>query len=320
LLIQERKPVFIRSLHPVSSIPRRSGLLAFSVGDSGLPKSPLIPSRPMGRAAAPVVAEVVISPGGTGTIQVVGGKGGFLLRFQDNDDKPVAKLRNATQPGAGSEHVDVRDDPESFSYDAPRGRGETFFQWFGPDPPGKRSGVLFVLVLPSRSEFPQDPVHPPDSRFKSGLLSIEGTPLNPIPGEKNINIFGRGESNGFVDFSTSIKFCLDSAKTKDGTSRPGEFMLKPWTNDPRKPAVGIANKSANNICCRNSPIFPVTIEEIDRIAAPGCRVTFAGDRNFAELLRATYINSGRASSPKPIEEGPCGGGFGGFAIIFELKR
>jgi len=261
-----------------------------------------------------------MSPGGIGTIQVVGGKGGVLLRFQESDDRPLAKLRNAKQPGAGSEHVDVVADPESFTYEAQRGRGETFFQWFGPDPPGKRSGVLSVLVLPPRSEYPQDPVHPADLRFKSGLLSIEGTPLNPIPGGTNINIFGRGETNGFADFSTSIPFCLDSPKTKDGTSKAGEFMLKPWTNDPRKPVVGIASRTANNICCRNSPIFAVTIDEIDRIAAPGCRVTFAGDRTFAELLRKTYIDSGRASSPKPIDEGPCGGGFGGFAIIFELKR
>jgi peptidoglycan hydrolase-like protein with peptidoglycan-binding domain len=319
LLIQERKPVFIQSINPVSSIRTRRGsglLLAFSIGDSGTPRPPLTPSRPVGRAAAPIVAQVAISPGETGTIQVIGGKGGNLLRWQESDVKPVAKLRNAKQPGAGSEYAEVVADPEIFTYEGTRDIGETFFQWYGPDPPGKRSGVLSVLVLPRRSEYPQDPVPWSDSRFKSGLLSVEGTPLNPLPGGKNINIFGRGESNGFADFSTSIKFCVDSPKTAGGTSKPGEFFLKPWTDDPRKPDVGIGPNSAKNICCRNSPIFPVTTDEIDRIAKPGCRVTFAGDLKFVELLRMTYIASGRA---RLIEEGPCGGGFGGVAIIFELN-
>ncbi len=324
LLLQEQKPVFVQSLSPPAGFPRgfestlATGRISalrqsFAVGDGGAPK----PTAPVGRPPAPVISEVVISPGQSGTIQVVGGNGGTLLRFQESDQKAFAKLKNAKRSTNGLEEIDIGSDLETFTYVGERCADHTFFQWVGPDPPGKRSGILSVLVLPHFSEYEQDPVRAPDSRFKSGLLSVEATPLNPRAGGRNVNLFGRGESNGFADFSTSIKFCEDSPKTKDSTNKPGEFLLKPWTNDPRKPGAGLEPKSVKNICCRNSPVFPVTIDEIDRIAAPGCRITFAGDRGFAELLRKTYVESGRAN--KPLDEGPCGGGFGGFAIIFELK-
>jgi peptidoglycan hydrolase-like protein with peptidoglycan-binding domain len=295
LLLLQTRPALIRPHFPgpTSSSGRSRGLvLAFSIGDSGAPKLPLPANKPASRAPAPVVAQVVIEPNGTGTIQMIGGRGGKLLRFQDpRFPRAVAKLRNARVPDAGAEDVDVVADPEFFTYEGQEICGETFFQWFGPEPTNKRSGVISVLSLVRRSTYTPEPVHPVDTTFKSGLVSTEGTPLNPRPGRK-INIFGRGESNGFEDYSSDIKFCFDSGPN-----------FKRWTDDPRKPDVGLEAKSVANICIRSSPIEQVTIDEIKRIGASGCRVTFASARDFSKFvdkLRAEFVDNGLA---KKVEDG-----------------
>jgi hypothetical protein len=125
----------------------------------------------------------------------------------------------------------------------------------------------------------------PEPNFKTGLVSKEGTPLNPKPGRK-INIFGEGESSGFEDYSTDIDFCSHYFSTGNGPAGVATGH-RPWTADPRKPP-GIADKSVDNICCRSSPIFQVTIDEILRIGASKCRVTYAEarGRQNCDRLRA----------------------------------
>jgi hypothetical protein len=312
MLADEAKPVLIRPLFPAprSALgPRRGGglLLAFGVGDGGASSKPVPSSQPAGRAAAPVVAQVIITPNGTGTIQVVGGRGGSLVRFQvevrgsPTGIFPIAKLRNAKVPGTGAEDVAIVADPEIFNYDGNL-CGETFFQWFGPEPQNKRSGVLSVLVLVRRANTTPEAEFPPSKSLKSGLVSVEGTPLKPLPGRK-INLFGRGESSGFEDYSSDLPFCSD------------QTFHRPWTDDPRKPDIGIPERSVKNICCRGSPIGDVTIAEIKRIGAPGCRVTFSGDLKFANRLRSEFVDRGLAGPP--LDEGPSGSGH--VAIVFELK-
>ena len=322
LLDQDMKPVGIRSIFPLPVPPvvyRRGLMLAFGIEDGGVP-APAPPfNLPATRWAVPawavpVMQPVVVEPQQPGSIEATGGVGGYLARWQpprQATDTPIVALLNGTNRrniGPRWEAVDIDSDPQLFNYVAGELCGETRFQVVNRS---KASDICVVLVLVRRSSYPPMPVYPADSRFKSALLSTEGTPLNPLPGRK-INIFGRGESNGFDDYSTSIRFCNDS--NMDGGKNP---WYKPWTDDPRKPDPGIPDKSVNNICCRNSPIYQVTIDEMKRIAAPGCRVTFAGDRSFVDVLRATFVGTGLAK--KPIDEGPCGGGFGGFAIIFELN-
>src|SRR5882724_3102976 len=290
LLLQQARPAFIRPHFPgpTSSKGRaRSPILAFGVGDSGAPKPPPTVIAPVARAPAPVVAQVIIEPNGIGRIQMVGGRGGKLIRFQDPDEiRAVAKLRNAKVPDSGSEFVEVVADPELFTYEGLGICGQTFFQWFGPEPETKRSGVVSAFVLPRRSTYTPQPLHPRDTKFDSGFVSVEGTPLNPRPGRK-INIFGRGESNGFEDYSSDVKHCLDSGPN-----------FKLWTDDPRKPEIGLPDKSVANICCRSSPILPVTIDEIKRIGAPGCRVTYAApddETKFINLLRDEFVKTGLAT-------------------------
>jgi hypothetical protein len=198
--------------------------------------------------------------------------------------------------------VDIVADPEVFNYLTGDECGKVGFQVVSLSS-WKRSGICEVLVLVSRSSYTPKPTYPVDTTYKRGLVSIQGIPLNPLPGRK-IDIFGRGESNGFEDYSSEIKWCNDS----DGNTRP-------WTNDPRKPNPGIPDKSVNNICIRSSPIYEWTIREIRRIGASGCRVTYATTtegKKFADKLHKEFVTGGDA---RLIEEGP--GAFG-YAIVFEL--
>lgn len=100
----------------------------------------------------------------------------------------------------------------------------------------------------------------------SQLVAPKGTPLNPkkAPGKQMINIFGERETQpGFVNYTTDPAFAMGG----DGVSRP-------WTHDPVRPP-GLDDKSVSDICIRSSPLSRVTLDEIARIAMPGCRVTIA---------------------------------------------
>jgi hypothetical protein len=310
LLMLQGRPAQIRPHFPgpTPSSGRGQPPRLFGVGERGGTKLPTAsPARtaPVGRAPAPVVAQVVIEPRGSGTIKMTAGRGGRLVRFQDPElAAAVVKLREAKESGDGSEEADVTTDPQLFHYDGQGGCGAAHFQWFGPEAVPRRSGVVTVYALPHRSTWPQEPVHPVQPAFKSNLVSTVGTPLNPRPGRK-INIFGRGESNGFEDYSSQIKYCVDTGDS-----------LRPWTDDPRKPEVGISDHSVANICIRSSPVRQPTIDEIKRIGAPGCRVTYATDAKENEgvdFLRAEFIAKGLA---RKIEDG-IGGGYR--VIIFELN-
>jgi hypothetical protein len=314
LLLLQTRVVLIRPHFPgpdFSSSRRRETNLEFSFGasnvESGLPKLPLPTNHPVSRAPAPIVSQVIIEPSGRGTIQVNGGRGGVLVRWQDTSyDLAVTKLLGAKVPQTGSEEVDVVKDSELFTYEGQGICGESLFQWFGPAPTTRRSGVVSVLCLVRRSTYAPETMYPVDTTFPSGLVSTDGTPLNPRPG-RCINLFGRGESNGFEDYSTGPKYCADTGPN-----------FKPWTNDPRKPGVGIVAGSVANICCRSSPIMQVTIDEIRRIGAPGCRVTYATDRGFVasvDKLRAEFVATGLAK--KPIIDGTNIKGYK--VIVFELN-
>jgi hypothetical protein len=151
----------------------------------------------------------------------------------------------------------------------------------------------------------------PDPLFRSGLLSKAGTPLRPKEGRK-INLFGEAETPGFENYSSDLDFCTHSFSMNNGP--PGVSLgHRPWTHDPRV-GPGIANGKIANICCRSSPIHPVTIKEILRIGASKCRVTYAeaGGRRHTDRIKA-----GLAGKATIIEEGQST--FGGHAVIFELN-
>ncbi|QOZ09359.1 hypothetical protein XH96_18830 [Bradyrhizobium sp. CCBAU 51765] len=110
----------------------------------------------------------------------------------------------------------------------------------------------------------------------------KGTPINPLPFGKRINIYGTHETDylGFDDYAPNPNF----AGRGQGDPSPPRFL----TNAPPH-LHGLEAKSVSNIAIRSSPIFanhvhsnPNEVEEILRVAMPGCRVTYAGtDENFS---------------------------------------
>jgi hypothetical protein len=266
--------------------------------------------------------EVIIAQGSIGTIRVLGGAGGNLVRSQKmhfygraKNGFQVAKLRGAKSPNKDFEESDILSDDATATYDA-LNCGETFFQArvSPPQPPQKLSNIMRLLSLVDKSATltlpPGD--YSPEPNFKSGLVSKQGTPLNPKPGRK-INIFGEGESSGFEDYSSDIDFCSHTFSNGNGPAG-ASVGHRPWTADPRQPP-GIPDKSVNNISRRGSPIAQVTINEILRIGASKCRVTYAeaSGRENCDRLRAGLAGA------KVIDEGNWGTGGRGRAIVFELS-
>jgi len=137
---------------------------------------------------------------------------------------------------------------------------------------------------------------PTKAREKSTLISSRdsepnlsgrnaGRPVGPKGTGRKINIFGSGETPGFEDYTTDLGFSTftigNDGRPNDGTTT--NLAFRPWTED-RDPNVGVGKGAASDICIRDSPVFPVTINAIRRMAAPGCRVTFAGtDRSTASI-------------------------------------
>ncbi|WP_020470879.1 hypothetical protein [Zavarzinella formosa] len=321
----ENKPLLLAPVHPFPKIipARQQQGPAFKVTSSNPLKITDLNPIPVPPAGTPgpglPTQEVIIAQGGIGTIRIVGGKGGNVVRSQlihfygqSKNSFQVAKMRGAKTPDKNFEEMDIQGDDITVTFDA-LFCGETFFQArvSPPQPPQKLSGVMRLLSLVDKvtvlSLPPGD--YSPDPRFKTGLVSKEGTPLNPKPGRK-INLFGEGESAGFEDYSSDIDFC--SHTFSNGNAPAGVTIgNRPWTNDPRKPP-GIPDKSVNNISCRGSPIFPVTINEILRIGASGCRVT------YGEAIGRTQCDKLRAglTTARLIDEGVWGKS--GFAVVFEL--
>jgi hypothetical protein len=329
MLEEELKPVLLLPIHPLPRIaisrPKRGSLLAFNItGSSLMSISDLrpVPVRPANVPGPDLPQEeVIIAQGRIGSIRVLGGTSGNLVRSQRmrfygraRNNKQVARLRGAKVPNKDFEEIDILNDDTTITFDA-LNCGETFFQArvSPPQPPQKLSNIMRLLSLVDKSVIlalpPGD--YSPEPNFKSGLVSKEGTPLNPLPGRK-INIFGEGESSGFEDYSSDIDFCSHTFSNGNGPAG-ALFGHRPWTADPRKPP-GIAAKSVNNICCRGSPIAQVTINEILRIGASKCRVTYAEAIGRANCDR---LRTGLASA-KVIDEGNWGTGETGRAIVFEL--
>jgi hypothetical protein len=265
--------------------------------------------------------EVIIARGSPGTIRVIKGPGGRLIRAQSTikyyghgmNKFQVARLNGAKALDRDHEELPILDDDTTATYNALY-CGETFFIVWVSMPQihvEKSSELMRLLSLVDKAETVSPPPgdYSPHPDFKSGLVSKEGTPLNPKPGRK-INIFGEGESAGFEDYSSDIDYCSHS--WSNGNGPPGvPIGHRPWTADPRKPP-GIPDKSVSNICCRGSPLKPWTLEEISRIAASQCRITYAEarGRDGCDALRAAL------KSAKVIDEGTWGQS--GRAIVLEL--
>jgi hypothetical protein len=63
------------------------------------------------------------------------------------------------------------------------------------------------------------------------------------------------------------------------------IVFRPWTEDP---TVGVNNGEASNICIRGIPISETNLKVIRRNAAPGCRLTFAGEDKSFNILKNAF--------------------------------
>jgi hypothetical protein len=103
----------------------------------------------------------------------------------------------------------------------------------------------------------------PGGSTPCSFVSEKGTPVQPKGTGKKINIYGEGETPGFEDYATEARFATG-----------GNNVTRPLTSAQPQPP-GIPDKSASDICMRSAPVSKTTIDEIRRIAQPGCRITFA---------------------------------------------
>jgi hypothetical protein len=228
----------------------------------------------------------------------------------------VAKLRGANPQAKDLEKITVVTDLAPVFYEA-LCCGETFFQAVSAD--GLKKSLI-VRLLSMADQAVRGTQHPDDYSAAAGfkdpvtgkdLVTKAGTPMNPLEGRR-INLFGEGEAPDFEDYSSDIDFCSHPFSFGNGSGgvKTGH---RPWTNDPRKPSPGIPDKSVRNICCRCSPIYPVTTGEILRIGAGGCRVTYAEADGKGPMCRK--LRDGLPSA-KVIAEGEVLKG--GRAIVLEL--
>jgi hypothetical protein len=93
-----------------------------------------------------------------------------------------------------------------------------------------------------------------------GRVNHFGLPVNPLPG-RSINIGGEHETD-YLRFE--------------------DFVMGSVIGLPRPLTTTLSDHSVQNICLRDAPISmnqsqTAGRDEIRRIAAPGCRLTFCGD-------------------------------------------
>ncbi len=102
------------------------------------------------------------------------------------------------------------------------------------------------------------------------LFTPEATPLNPVGTGCAINIYGEGETAGFADYAT---------EAVHAHGRPLTSTL---------PA-----RVASDISMRDAPLSSTTLAEMQRLARPGARITYAnadvfGFAKYVDQLRQAF--------------------------------
>ncbi len=110
-----------------------------------------------------------------------------------------------------------------------------------------------------------------------------GRPVNPKGTGRKINLFGSQETPGFDDYTSQLQFTTFGSDANIG--------FRAFTEDT-DPAVRIQDRTASDICMRDSPLSANAIALIRRIASPGCRLTFGssseGMKQFGPILKTAF--------------------------------
>jgi hypothetical protein len=153
---------------------------------------------------------------------------------------------------------------------------EEYFEFENrPVPPPGPIPELYVSMTPYGSPHDHSKC-PPNSGNQGESIDVRvnhlGTPINPKGTGREINIGGEGETKylGFEDI-----ICYFEPKI--------EWQCRPLI-------TSIHDKTVSDICLRSSPVSHYSsrdkaIEQIKRVAMPGCRITFAsGNDSVREAL------------------------------------
>jgi hypothetical protein len=134
-----------------------------------------------------------------------------------------------------------------------------------------------------------------DSDNFEGRISHHGTPVNPQGFGRKVAIGGTNEVKylGFENFMPDPK--------DDPDLIPSQVQGRPLTGS-------IRDHSCSDICFRSSPIDRSFRAELKRIAAPGCRLTYANNapivarempflRSLGPLIQSAVVSKGNPFDP-----------------------
>lgn len=142
--------------------------------------------------------------------------------------------------------------------------------------PGEESQFVSLTEAGAKHEHTQCPTKGVTAPGRDGRPLHHGTPINPQGFARKINIGGEHETDyvGFQDFVT---------KTPDGLvfGPPG----RPFTEN-------LPKRCASDICMRSAPITAEIRKEINRLAVPACRFTYANDPSNVSFNRAFLLSLG----------------------------
>lgn len=134
-----------------------------------------------------------------------------------------------------------------------------------------------------------------------GLATSDGTPINPQATGRCLAIYGEGEAAGFDDYATEPLYV-------DGTLVQG------------RPLTGtLPDHVASDFSLRDTLFSAVTAAEIQRLAQPKARLTFA-DANVKNFPQTIQRLQGQLPGAKIIEQGTVTDSQGierGF-VVFQL--
>jgi len=142
-------------------------------------------------------------------------------------------------------------------------------RWLSEDPIGFKAGdANLSRYVGNQATGKTDPsglieFQPIPEASTSGTTG--GTPKSPTGNGLAINIFGSEENPKYKDYATNPEY--------DNYYRDAQRRVRHHTSS-------LPDQSVSDFCIRNSPIYPITWQEIVRLAMPGATITFAGDPEF----------------------------------------
>lgn len=251
------------------------------------------------------LAKLRLVPGREATLEILHGTGGTarLLPNTKPSSGPLAELRDPAAQGLqDGRQIAITQDPHRVLLRA-FAPGNAFVDARTPTSANTLGIQIRAEALgPVPGTPPTKPV--PGRRFVSAGDSEPcessvriGRPIGPIGTGRKINLWGERETPGFEDYAADLEHSMTGRRT-----------FRPWTADGDRPP-GIADRTASDICIRGAPIHDVTITEIRRIAAPGCRLTCFVEARFVARLKQEFPF-------QPLEEFADSGGLAAVVIPF----